>query len=187
MKAFTLIEAMIVIFIMAFLSGIILFFVISLSNYNIFFASSLASQKDIDIMLSSLARELRTMNYSNNGAYLVEYASSSSIIFYSDIDNDGLTERIRYYLENNIVKRGIIKPYGNPPVYDQTKEKIWNMVYSVEDFKITYYDESSNILQPPLENYKIRIIKVEIKTRPFLNKPSLQSYIIVSPRNLKTK
>jgi prepilin-type N-terminal cleavage/methylation domain-containing protein len=187
MRGFTLIEILIVMFIIVFLVGVIIFFVISLSNYRTFFLFTMGSEKEIDIMLTNIAREIRTMNYSSNGAYPIEYASTTSIIFYSDIDNDGLTERIRYYLENNILKRGIIKPSGTPPSYNQANEKIWNMVYNVEDFKITYYDESLNILSPPIENYKIKIIKVEVKTKPVFNKPSIQSYIVVSPRNLKTK
>jgi len=187
MKGFTLIEIFIVILIVGFLAGVIIFFVTSLSNYRMFFMFTVGSEREIDMMLSNIAREIRTMNYSSNGAYPIEYASTTSIIFYSDLDNDGLTERIRYYLEDNILKRGIIKPSGIPPTYDQTNEKIWNMVYNVEDFKITYYDEALNTLYPPIENYKIKIIKIEIKTKPVLNKPSIQSYIVVSPRNLKTK
>jgi len=187
MKGFTLIEIFIVIFLISFLIGVVIFFVISLSNYSAFFVSTLGSEKEIDMTLSNLAREIRSLNYSSNGAYPIEYASTTAIIFYSDIDNDGLTERIRYYLENGILKRGIIKPFGSPPVYNQTNEKIWNMVYNIEDFRIIYYDELLNVLNPPIENYKIKIIKVEIKTKPIFNKPSIQSYIIVSPRNLKTK
>ncbi len=187
MKAFTLIETFVSILIITIISAFLIFFVISLSSYSQFFIFSMGSQREVDFALNKMAKEMRTMNYSSNGAYPIEFATSNSIIFYSDVDNDGITERIRYFVENNILKRGLTKAFGTPPVYDLSKEKILNLVYNIESFQISYYDETFNLLIPPIENYKIKIIKVEIKTKPLFNKPSIGSYIIVSPRNLKTK
>ena len=45
-----------------------------------------------------MAKELRQARYGDNGAYPIEKAAGKEIIFYSDVDNDGQAERVRYYL-----------------------------------------------------------------------------------------
>lgn len=52
------------------------------------------ARRGVDIM----AKELRQARYGDNGAYPIEKAASKELIFYSDIDEDGQTERIRYFL-----------------------------------------------------------------------------------------
>lgn len=48
--------------------------------------------------VEAMAREIRSARMSDNGAYPIEKAEDKQFIFYSDVDNDGKTERVRYYL-----------------------------------------------------------------------------------------
>jgi type II secretory pathway pseudopilin PulG len=52
------------------------------------------ARRGVDIM----ANEIRRARYGDNGAYPIEKGAGKEFIFYSDIDADGLTERVRYYL-----------------------------------------------------------------------------------------
>ncbi len=48
--------------------------------------------------IETMAKEIREARDGENGAYPIEYAGDKEFIFYSDIDNDGKTERVRYFL-----------------------------------------------------------------------------------------
>jgi methylenetetrahydrofolate dehydrogenase (NADP+)/methenyltetrahydrofolate cyclohydrolase len=109
-------------------------------------------------------------------------------------------------LKNEIEK--IVKNPQNSGVVIQlplpkkfSPEEFLNLIPKEKDINVLsekslgkFYQGTLKILPPTVEgildllkNYKIKIIKVEVKTKPVFNKPSIQSYIVVSPRNLKTK
>ena len=69
-------------------------------------------------------REIRQAKIADDGSYPIELADDNQLIFYSDIDADGETERIRYFLDGNTFKKGIIKPTGSPISYPSSQEQI---------------------------------------------------------------
>ena len=98
MKSFTLIETIIAFsifsLIMAALSGSILMLY---RTHGYQWQQSLAiseARRGIETM----AKEIREAREGENGAYPIEYTGDKEFIFYSDIDNDGKTERVRYFL-----------------------------------------------------------------------------------------
>lgn len=52
------------------------------------------ARRGIEVML----REIRAIDVGEDGSYPVEKASANEFIFYSDIDRDGQTEKVRYFL-----------------------------------------------------------------------------------------
>lgn len=52
------------------------------------------ARRGVDIM----ATEIRNASYGEDGSYPIEKGGSKEFIFYSDIDKDGDTERVRYFL-----------------------------------------------------------------------------------------
>ncbi len=48
--------------------------------------------------IETMVKELREARMGDDGAYIIEKAEDYEIIFYSDIDKDGDTERIRYFI-----------------------------------------------------------------------------------------
>ncbi len=52
------------------------------------------ARKGIEIM----TKEIREAREGSDGSYMIERADDKEFIFYSDIDNDGKTERVRYFL-----------------------------------------------------------------------------------------
>ena len=52
------------------------------------------ARRGADVMI----KEIRQARYGDNGAYPIEKAADKELIFYADIDGDGTTERVRYFL-----------------------------------------------------------------------------------------
>lgn len=71
------------------------------------------AQKGLEIM----TQELREAITAENGAYALEKASDQEVIFYSDIDQDASTERVRYFLNGTSLIKGVIEPSGDPLEY----------------------------------------------------------------------
>ncbi|MFH0906838.1 MAG: hypothetical protein V1829_01135 [bacterium] len=70
----------------------------------------------------NIARELREAIQSDSGTYLLESCDDFELIFYSDIDKDNQVERIRYFLEDEKLKKGVINPAGNPVDYTEEEQ-----------------------------------------------------------------
>lgn len=56
--------------------------------------------------VAQMVRELREMQVGEKGEYPLATANDDEIVFHSDIDNDGLVERVRYYLvDDQLIKQ----------------------------------------------------------------------------------
>jgi prepilin-type N-terminal cleavage/methylation domain-containing protein len=97
-KGFTIIETMVAIAVFALTMGVITTFIIlSYRNYSFTKDQSMAineARKGIEIMV----KEIRQARQGEDGSYPIEKADDKEFIFYSDIDNDGKVERVRYFL-----------------------------------------------------------------------------------------
>ncbi len=98
MKSFTLVETVVtisifIILIVGLLGAILLLY----QTHGYQWEQSLAieeAKRGIEVM----AKEIREAREGENGAYPIEYAGDKEFIFYSDIDNDGKAEKVRYFL-----------------------------------------------------------------------------------------
>ncbi|HBM45554.1 MAG: hypothetical protein UT05_C0010G0015 [Parcubacteria group bacterium GW2011_GWF2_38_76] len=153
---------------------------------------SLTAEGDARIVLRKLISELRTMNYSSVGSYPIGLATENSIIFYSDINSDNNMERLRYFLDGEFLKVGIVYPSGSPLSYDLDSEKISILVRNIVPGAsiFTYYDTNYNgengAIAFPVDLSLVRLVKVDI---PILikNRGTTTPYSIssqVSIRNL---
>ncbi len=171
-KGFTLIEALIA---MSILSGIVFIvsvFGLDIFSFQIFLGDVFTMQQEITLTLTSMGLEVRAMGPSANGSYPIESASSNSLTFYSDVDGDGVFERVRYFVSGTILKRGIIKPSGNPAVYNLANETSTDVVANVilppaaSQSLFVYYDQNYTGSQPPLslpiDVNKIRLIRATV-------------------------
>lgn len=61
--------------------------------------------------------EVRNITTASTGAYALNTTADQQLIFYSNIDTDTNIERIRYYIQNGKLYRGVIEPTGNPLTY----------------------------------------------------------------------
>lgn len=71
---------------------------------------------------SAFTNELRNSAYGANGAYPINQASDTQIIFFSTaIKNDGTVSKVRYYTSSNTLYKGVTQPSGSPLGYGGTE------------------------------------------------------------------
>jgi hypothetical protein len=156
----------------------------------------LVAQGEAKLAMRRLIAELRTAEPSNTGTYPIELATKDNLIFYSDINNDGKRERLRYFIDNKILKRGQVSVSGQPYVYDLATESVStviNDIINVNNLVFSYYDHnydgtaSSSPLVEPVPVESIRLIKVEFLIDANSEQAPVPIYLTsqVMMRNLK--
>ncbi len=164
-------------------------------NTNNALTGNLNAQLEIREAFRSMLSYIRSASPSAAGAYTIDTASSTYFAFYSDIDNDGIKEKVRYFLSGNTLKMGVIKPTGNPPVYVAANEKISALISDVANPVATpifsYFDSSYNgstaALPVPINIPAVRLIKINVLIDHDPTKPpvAISFSTQVSIRNLK--
>ncbi|MDP3792187.1 MAG: hypothetical protein Q8Q89_00445 [bacterium] len=166
-KGFTLMETLITVGIVSGVLIVISFFGLELYQFNFFLGESLQAESDVQRVFKTMIAEMRSIGQSANGSFAIDQASSSSFSFYSDIDGDGLAEKVRYFQETGNLKKGTIEPFGSPAVYDPASEKISDFVsYVVSGNIFSYYNGDYDGTQPslsyPIDPSVIRLVKVKL-------------------------
>ena len=97
-KAFTLIETLVLILIFSLVLGTVFALIFMFyRNYGYIFNHSIAvneAKRGVETMV----KEIREAKNGDDGSFPIETAGDKEFIFYSDIDWDGETERVRYFL-----------------------------------------------------------------------------------------
>jgi hypothetical protein len=70
-----------------------------------------------------LAHELKEAQDAMDGAYPLATVLDDEIVFFADVDYDGMVERVHYWILNGNLQRGLVEPSGNPPQYTVSTEK----------------------------------------------------------------
>jgi hypothetical protein len=129
-------------------------------------------------VLKTIITELRSASPSSLGSYPILQAGTSSLIFYSNIDADAYKERLRYFLDGTELKRGVIKPSGNPLTYSSGSEEVRTIINNVRNGTSTpvflYFDSqytgTSSPLSEPVSVTDIRLIKIDVMIDKDLNR-----------------
>lgn len=169
---FTLLELMMATFVVSILMvGIAALFTYVFQTYSFTFEQS----KTLDETRNKLSRivpELREARTSEDGAYVLQQADDQEIMFYSDVDNDGRIERVRYYLVDTTLYRGVIEPADQPPAYDSSTETttiISEAVTNGSEPLFTYYnrdwpaDTTNNPLAPSLRLLQTKLVQIHLR------------------------
>ncbi len=190
-KGFTVVEVMISLAIFVFIIGALTLLSRNLWQYNSFLSSGLNTADATKNILKTMTAEIRTASSGSNGGYAINQASVSSFTFYADTDNDGLKEKIRYFIDGTVLKKGIIVPTGSPLDYTQT-EKITTLASNITNTNIfEYYDTNYDGTTPPLSSpinvAAVRLVKITVTIDEDPNRSPGPSTIStqVSIRNLK--
>lgn len=167
-KGFSLIEFLTVVFIVSVVSVAIGIFSKDIFSLSRILGTDLSTQQEMRVALKRVSAELRSTSQSSIGSYSIAEASSTSLTFYSDIDDDGIKERLRYFLQNSVLKRGVLVPTGNPLVYNPANETVTDSVLGVNaatpifSYYDTNYDGQSAPLAQPVTTTEVRLIKISI-------------------------
>jgi prepilin-type N-terminal cleavage/methylation domain-containing protein len=195
-KGFTLLEILIAMAIVTGITFSIGLFGNDLTKYSLRFNNSLVIQQEIQQTLQIMIPEIRSASQSNNGIYPIEEASSTSFIFYSDINVDGKFDRVRYFLNGTTFQKGVIKPTGSPLAYVTSTETVVDVVHNMVGSQIfSYYDSNatstnSAALVQPVDVLKVKMVKVSLVANQGINS-STPAYVGVENqatiRNLRYK
>jgi len=113
-------------------------------------------------------QNVREATYGQDGSYPVASAATSSITFYADVDADGPVERVRIYLSNGTLYRGVTNPAGNPPSYTGQPETVQTVVGFVRNGTSTplfaYFDASGAALALPIDVSDVAFVTMNIYT-----------------------
>ncbi len=96
-----------------------------------FVNQELSNQQGLEQVFQEFQTNARSMGPSSIGAYPIEQATANNLVFYSDVDVDGVYERVRYTINSSTLEQGIIKPTGNPLVYATSSEKVRTLATGV--------------------------------------------------------
>ena len=190
----SIIEVLVVIFILTVIGVAVAKFQIDIFSFSTSLSNTLVAQQEVRQAFKMMSGEIRSLSVSSIGSYPIAEADSTSFTFYSDIDDDGLKERIRYFLDGNILKKGTIKPTGSPLIYNPANEKVTEVVHYIAnsgipifDYYDAYYDGTTLPIPLPVNLSEVRLVKITIFTDrdPSRSPAPLSMTTHVSMRNLK--
>jgi len=193
MKAFTLIETVMVIAIVT-VAGVTLMGAIQyFYRSNAYILEQVSALESVRRGHQFTLQNIREASYGDDGSYLVSAAATSTVTFYGDIDKDGGIERIRAYLTNGTLYRGITNSAGNPSVYTGQPETIETIAVSVRNATstpiFTYYDQDGAALPYPIDINEI--VSIGVRLDVDLNPTRLPNVFTLSGtstmRNLPTE
>ena len=171
-KGMTLLEAIIAIAIFVIgVEGFSLLFARSWQANHFIFesgqASLLASQATTEVV-----NDLRKAKLSDTGEYSVKSGSDFDLVVYTDVDSDGTTERVHYFLDGHNLKKGISKPSGNPLSYpsgDDSVKILSGYIINNSSQPVFYYynkdypgDTVHNPLAIPVSVSDVKMIKIHL-------------------------
>jgi hypothetical protein len=116
-----------------------------------------------------MTTEIRSASASGNGSYAIESATTSSFVFYSDINKNGNVERVRYFLGTSTIYKGITQPNGTPATYPTSSEIVLDIIDNIVTSTAStslfrYYDSSytgtQSSMASPIDISKIRLIGI---------------------------
>lgn len=161
----------------------ILIMLLGMSGFTYLFVDSWRSNKFIIEMgnasllasraVNNLVADLRKVRQADNGDYPIESGDDFDIKVYIDIDNDGVTERVHYYLQNGSLYRGVREPVGNLPINypngDGTTTLLANSIINSNTQPVfSYYNDEypSDTVNNPLDTAvnvaDVKMIKVHL-------------------------
>lgn len=145
---------------------------------------------------TTFTNELRNAAYGINGAYPIGKADNFEIIFYSTTPKkDGTVSRVRYYVSNGVLYKGIINPSGNPLTYNTgTETSTALLTLTLGSSLLFYYYDGSyggtgNALTQPININSIKFAKINLIISKNDIQGSTGTYTVTSGaavRNLKT-
>jgi len=155
----------------------------------------LSTQNEGRKIVQDFINELRSATYSSIGAYPLETVSTTELVFYSNIDTDTYRERVRYFLNGTVLKKGVTKPSGAPLIYDTGNEIITELVHDVYNTTTPifyYYNQnygytSSTPIEQPVGITEVRVIGfvLELEEDPTASPAPFRVETKAEIRNLK--
>lgn len=188
----SLVELVIVVGVGSLLTLAIFQFAGNTLQYRNEFGGRLQLLDDVRQIMRPMSGVIRQAQDSSVGDYAIEEAASTTLTVFSDIIDNGYRERVRYFLENGELKRGVTVPSGQPLEYDIANEEIETLMRNVINMTLLYYNEdyrgATSALIHPFPVSDIRMVEVIVSIDDDPNRdpnPLGEVSMFVQLRNLK--
>ncbi len=173
LRGMTLVEMLMAIFILLIgLEGVSILFVNSWKMNKFVLETGNASfiaSRTVNLIVS----DVRRARQADNGDYPIESGGQNDLQIYIDIDGDGITERVHYYLSSGSIYRGVTKPNVVMPVTypngDQTTTVLAQYISNTPSDPVFFYynknypsDTTNNPLATPVAVQDVRLIQVHL-------------------------
>lgn len=174
-RGMTLVEVLVAIAIMLIaMEGFTLLFLKSWDTNKFILEEGMASAA-ASRATGKIVSQLRSTRQADNGDYPVESADDFDLKVYMDIDKDGVTERVHYFLDQatDQLKVGVTNPVAGTPVSypaaDDTVSILANYVVNENTNPVFYYynqnypgDTVNNPIATPATIDQIRLVRVHL-------------------------
>lgn len=184
---FTITETLITIVIFSIAMGIIVGFIVYSYRVHYYIWEQSQAVGEAQKAVETMIKEIREAKPGEDGSYIIEKAENFEVIFYSDIDQDSKTERVKYYIQGTDLIKEITDPEGFPPEYSLESTEIYlsRCIQNVPPI-FKYYDEEGEELASPARKKDTKMIKLylEVNVNPFRLPSSFVLESLIRFRNL---
>jgi type II secretory pathway component PulJ len=118
-----------------------------------------------------IINELRNAQTGANGAYALEIAGDQQVAYYSNADKDSSIERIRYFLQNGKLYKGVVEYNGTSyPTSTEVSVLVQNDIANSSTTPLFYYYDNSYVgsstqtsLAQPVSVTAVKYLKINLK------------------------
>lgn len=129
-QGYTLLEMLVAIFIISIVVPIIFISISNLYETHGQTISQAFALIETTKGVKEIVRDVRSAVYSEEGSLPLVTIATSTITLFTDTDYDGRVERVRYFLSNGVIKKGIIEPTATSS-YPTNTETVTDLVLNV--------------------------------------------------------
>ena len=191
---FTLIEVFVSIAVFTIIMVAVGLFEVNVFSYQRTASSSFQTVQDAEVILKTISKDIRGASPGSDGSYAIQTVATNTLMFFADVNSDGLKERIRYTLMGSSLYRTLLTPTGSPLAYTGTESTstILTDVANGTSSVFTYYSGSytgstTGILAQPVTPTAVRSIQITLSLDPNTKdtQPARTYSTEVTMRNLK--
>ncbi|MFA7314572.1 MAG: type II secretion system protein [Candidatus Magasanikbacteria bacterium] len=176
-KAFSLIEVLITLAIFSIVTAGAFWIVIVSSRDGAIIWEQLVTQNEGKKAVEHVINYVRKAETSSAGAYALDTADPYDLIFYANVDNDSMVEKVEFWVDDGgIFKQTITKPSSTAStnMYENGTPQTTDLANNLTNFinephvpVFLYYDESYTGTQQDLgENFNltdVRMVKIQLE------------------------
>jgi prepilin-type N-terminal cleavage/methylation domain-containing protein len=194
-NGFTLIEVLASIGIFLVIIVAVGLFEVNVFSYQRTASSSFQTVQDAQIILKTITKDIRMASPGSDGAYALQTVGTGTLMFFSDINANGIKERVRYTLIGSNLYRAVAEPIGSPLSYVNATESTSTILSDVVNGSVpvfNYYDgtyagSTTGALSQPVNQSSVRLIQITLMLDPDTHDtvPARTYSTEVTLRNLK--
>ncbi|MCK5080916.1 MAG: hypothetical protein KAQ63_02030 [Candidatus Moranbacteria bacterium] len=195
-RGMTLVEVITASAILILISGIVTVALVRTFDVNRYTIEQGLNNSTLRISVGNFTKNIREARQSDAGGYLIFSGDDFDLRFFADIDDDSVTEKLHYFLEDGFFKLGISNPSGFPAEYPSSDDEVkiigGNIMNGIDEPIFYYYDGDdlsdleNNPLSTPITPDDVSLIRLHLITNvnPDQNPRNMELETLVRPRNI---